>query len=340
MNKTVFTKEYIMPRVGRIDQIASIRRYSIEDGKGRGSRAFEVRNGSGLVFTVYPDKGLDIGPTEYKGLPVAWMTPNGAVSPSLYNDRGGEWLRSWSGGLLTTCGLLNAGPECDTAEGHQGQHGRFDNIPAEEVNTRCYWDDNGKYVLEITGTIAHTRVFCEKLVTQRTIRTYLGSSVIEVCDRTENRGYEKMPLIQLYHMNMGWPLVDDCSELVTEPHTPVARDEVAEAGLAEWNKINPPIHAYKEQVFYHDLPADENGMCNVTIRNPKLGVALTVSFRKKELPNFVHWKQTGEGEYVIGIEPANCYPEGQIALAEHGILRHIDPGEVIETKVNISIAEC
>ena len=121
MDIASLSKDYIMRRVGRIDQLASIRRYVLDDGKGRGSRAFEVHNGSGLTFTVYPDKGLDIGPAEYNGLPIAWMTPNGAVAPAFYDDQGAEWLRSWSAGLLTTCGWLNVGGPCTTPEGAPSQ---------------------------------------------------------------------------------------------------------------------------------------------------------------------------------------------------------------------------
>ena len=52
------SKKNVMNRVGRMDQLAAIKRYAMEDGKGRGMRAFEVVNGSGLDFTVYPDRGL------------------------------------------------------------------------------------------------------------------------------------------------------------------------------------------------------------------------------------------------------------------------------------------
>ena len=338
MDISKLSRDHIMRRVGRMEQLASIRRYVIDDGKGRGSRAFEVRNGSGLVFTVHPDKGLDIGPAEYKGLPIAWATPNGPVAPAFYDDQGAEWLRSWPGGLLTTCGFLNAGGPCETAEGHQGQHGRTDNIPAEEVNARCFWD-GPRYVLEVTGTIAQTRVFGEKLVASRTIRTWLGAPEIEVSDRIENRGYQTMPLMVLYHMNMGWPLVDDCAELVAADHPVVPRDDYGEKALAEWNRINPPVANIPEQVFYHDLPADAEGMCSVAIRNPNLKVALEVSFRKRELPHFVHWKMNGAGEYVVGIEPANCYPEGQNAMAARGLLRHIEPGETVETLVRVRLSD-
>ena len=56
------SKRNVLARVGRMEQLAAIKRYAFEDGKGRGMRAFEVVNGSGFDFTVYPDRGLDIGP--------------------------------------------------------------------------------------------------------------------------------------------------------------------------------------------------------------------------------------------------------------------------------------
>ena len=47
----------------------------------------------------------------------------------------------------------------------------------------------------------------------------------------------------------------------------------------------------------------------------------------------------GQGEYVIGLEPANCHPEGQTAEREHGTLREIAPGEQISTCLKVTILE-
>jgi hypothetical protein len=62
-----------------------------------------------------------------------------------------------------------------------------------------------------------------------------------------------------------------------------------------------------------DLPAGEDGMAAITLRNRGLGLELEVSFRKAELPMFTQWKMMGQGEYVLGLEPANCHPDGQAA---------------------------
>lgn len=332
-----FSRAHVLPHVGRMEQVASIRRYAFEDGKGRGMRAFEVTNGSGLDFTVYPDKGLDIGPARFNGLPLTWTTRNGPVAPAFYDASGAEWLRTWAGGLLTTCGLLNVGGPCTTAEGDHGIHGRADHTPAEEVNARAYWKTPDDYELEITGRIAHARVFGENLVTARTITTRLGWAGVELVDRTENLGPSTMPFMVLYHMNFGWPLVGESCRLVAPEHPVTPRDPAAAKGLAEWDTFRAPEPNFDEQVFYHDLPEDADGFCAVKIANPAFGPAVTVSFRKRELPYLVQWRMPGACDYVMGLEPANCYPESQVGIAKRGLLRHIEPGQVIETRVRVEV---
>lgn len=325
-----------MRQIGDISQIAGIDRMTIDDGRGRGMRVLCVRNFGGIDFAVYPDKGLDIGQASAAGTPLAWVSPNGQVAPAFYNPDGAEWLRTWSGGLLTSCGLLNVGNPCVTPQGPQGIHGRAHHTPAENVAASCSWLPDGSYAMEISGTIPHTRVFGEKLVVRRRIRAILGRPEIEIVDSTENEGSETMPLMQLYHMNIGWPLVDGESILKMAPHEPSPRDGDARAGLGEWNRFAPPSPRFAEQVFYHDLPADEDGFCHATVANRRRGVSLTVSFRKRELPWLVQWRMLGEREYVCGLEPSNCLPEGHDANERKGILRHIEPGQTVETKIVVS----
>lgn len=320
-----------------MEQLAAIKRYAIEDGKGRGMRAFEVVNGTGFDFTVFPDRGLDIGPARYNGLPLTWTTRNGPVAPAFYDPTGVEWLRTWGGGLLTTCGWLNVGGPCVTPEGSQGLHGRMDHTPAEEVNSRAYWKSPNDYVLEITGKMVLSRVFGENLVTSRTITTRLGWPGVEVVDRTENLGAKTSPLMQLYHMNFGWPLISETARLVAPPHDVLPRDDEAAKGIAEWDTFLPPSADFAEQVIYHDIPADANGFSTIRISNPSFGPDVALSFRKEELPYLVQWRMPGHGDYIMGLEPANCYAEDYNSMAKKGLLRHIEPGQVVETAICLQI---
>ena len=334
-----FSKNNIASRIGRMEQLAAINRYALEDGKGRGMRAFEVINGSGFDFTVYPDRCLDIGLARYNSLPLTWASKNGPVAPAFYDAGGVEWLRTWGGGLLTTCGWLNVGGPCVTPEGEQGIHGRMSHTPAEEVNTRSFWKTPEEYVLEITGKMVLSRVFGEYLVTSRTISTRLGWAGVEITDRTENLGASTAPLMQLYHMNFGWPLVSEEMLLTSLPHKVLPRDAEAAKGVDQWDVFLPPMAEFKEQVLYHDIPADEKGFSTIYISNPSFGADVSLSYRKAELPYLVQWRMPGCGDYVLGLEPANCYAEDYNSMAKKGLLRYIEPGQIVETTIELSVCD-
>jgi len=322
-------------RVGRMEQLASIRRLAAEDGKGRGMRVWEVGNGSGLAFTVYPDRGLDIGRASIHGVPVAWISANHEVAPAFHEPEGAGWLRSWGGGLLTGCGLANVGTPCVAGGESLGLHGRLSHLPAEEVNATAGWTAEGRYALEISGVVSETRVFGTKLRLRRSIATALGDNRITVRDTVENTGFAPAPCLLLYHINLGWPLVDAGARLEAEPHRVVPRDARATAGLERWMLIDPPAPDFAEQVFYHEIPAGPDGLATMRLQNGAR--AVSVSYRVAELPWLVQWRMLGQGEYVTGLEPANVYPEGQASLAERGLVRRLAPGETLETLVRIAL---
>jgi len=330
-------RSFLMPRLGSMEQLASIRRLVVDDGKGRGMRVVEVNNGSGLAFTVYPDRGMDIGAATYKGTPLAWLSRNGDVAPHFYDPSGIEWLRTWAGGLLTGCGLSNVGgPGAAGGENH-GLHGRLSHLPAESVNTRAEWTAEGTYGLCVCGHVRQSRVFGENLSLTRRITTALGENTITVRDTVANHGYADVPFMLLYHINLGWPLVDDGAVLDAPDHRVTPQTERAAEGLAEWAAVGAPVPGFAEQVYYHDLPADGQGMASLRLVNAKLGLAFRVAYRVAELPFLIQWKMTGQGEYVVGLEPANCFPEGQEQNAQRGTLRMLAPGESVETLLRLSV---
>ena len=106
------------------------------------------------------------------------------------------------------------------------------------------------------------------------------------------------------------------------------RDEITRQGLAAESPLvfGAPETGYVEQVFYHTLRA-QAGRCQATMVNPDKALAFTVEFDNKELPYLIHWKCKAAGDYVTGIEPSNCHPEGVVA-----------PGEKLETDLRFSLA--
>jgi hypothetical protein len=57
------------------------------------------------------------------------------------------------------------------------------------------------------------------------------------------------------------------------------------------------------------------------------GFGVYVKYNKNELPRFVEWKQMGEQDYVVGIEPCNCGIDGRHVDEELGLLEYLKPGE-------------
>jgi len=336
----VFTgRNDIEKYVGSMRQVAGIKRYTLDEGFGRGLRAADVSTGSGLAFSVLFDRGMDLGPASYKGVPLSFMTSVGDFPNSaFYSSPGIDWLRSFGGGLLAGCGLRNVGSPASLNGENLPLHGRLSNIPAFNTSVCEEWRD-GRYVLELSGSMRESRFFGENLLLSRRITTELGSSSIEIKDRVENQSGKPDHVMLLYHINLGYPMLCENSVLKAVEHDVQPRDTVAEKGLSSWKLCQKPVSGYSEQCFYHDIPADDDGFSRISMLNPRLGLEFEVASRKAELPFLTQWKQMGEGAYVTGLEPANCHVEGALSEQERGTLRMIAAGESIEFCIRLSVKE-
>lgn len=324
------SKNDLMKHIGHISQIAGAKHYTFSEGKAKGVSAIDVKTGTGLSFTVVSDRGMDIAQAEYKGIPLSFISKTGIVSPSYYEEPGSGFLRNFYGGLLTTCGLTYMGAPCEDEGIKLGMHGRISNTPAYNVSIYEEWEDDD-YVIKIRGKVNESSLFGENITLTREIITHLGSNKIILKDQVENEGYNAQPLMLLYHCNFGFPLLSSTSTLFTSNGTVRGRDDIAKNGLEHYSTFEDPTHDYKEQVFYHDLSPDDNnhvfaGIYNNSLNETGLGVKMT--FNKEQLPHLIQWKQMGEGDYVLGIEPGTWYPEGRAKAKKLGQLQMIEPGEI------------
>ena len=331
-----WTRQDLLTHIGDISQVGGIRRVVLDDGPERGVRAADVRTGSGFNFTVLLDRGMDIGPAEYQGIPLAWVSPTGPAAPAFYDPRGIGWLRSFHGGLLTTCGLTQTGvPNVDRGE-ELGLHGRISHTPARQVNHQGQWEGD-EYTLCLEGQMREVSVFGHDLRLTRRITGTLGQPTLTINDRVENTGYEPAPHMILYHCNMGFPLLSPTSRLMVPSATVEPRDEIAAQGLALHTTFEEPTPHYAEQCFFHRFEPDPTGHVTVQLVNPELGLALQLRFRHQELPEMVQWKQVGQGTYVLGLEPANCRVEGRSAARERGTLVELAPGETRDYSLEMTV---
>jgi len=338
---TLFNREWqkaeLLRRVGHMDQLAGIRLLEAGDGKARGCRLLDVWTGTGLRFLINADRALDISSCNFKGIPLSWRSPAGDVHPAYYEPQGIGWLRSFSGGLLTTCGLDQFGPPSQDGGAELGLHGRISNLPASQVNYRTFWTGDD-YKLEITAEVRQAALFGENLVLRRRISTALGSNRIRIEDIITNEGFETAPHMLLYHFNLGFPLVSENSRLHLQVKETLPRDAAAQSGLAEWDRFQSPTTGYQEQVFIHRPAVDEQGITIVELNNPQMGLGLRWAYASANLPYLMEWKMMGEGAYVIGVEPANCNGlAGRAAIRELDQLPLLEPGESRDYHIDVEV---
>ncbi len=330
----------LLRRVGDISQVARAKLYRLAEGPEEGTLAVDMSTGSGLVFTVVPSRGLDISAASHNGRSLAWRSACGDTHPAYYDPHGLGWLRTFPGGLLTTCGLTWMGaPSVD--DGHAlGLHGRASNTPAYGV--RCGGEWRGEdYVVFVEGAIRETVVFGDYLVLRRRIEAYLGQNRISLTDVVTNEGHATSPHMQLYHMNLGYPVVAPGSRLLTPSLAVTPRDAEAKGGADKHNVADEPTPGYAEQCFFHSMQAGEDGMVTTGLVNPAIGggFGVRIAYRQAELPCFVQWKMMGQGTYVMGLEPANALVMGRAEERTAGRLKHLEPGESREYRVEVTVVD-
>ena len=319
------------PYIGHDSQVYGIEEHRLVGGKGDGMRLLEINNGKGAELTVVLDRCADISRLRYKGVNLSYFSPCGYVDPAYYDAAGANWLKSFTAGYLTTCGLQAVGSPC-TDEGEElPLHGSIANMPAEQV----YWlEEEGELV--VYATIRDEGIFAPKLRMSREIRVSLRSNEFSIQDTIENTGDTKQPFEILYHMNMGYPMLDEDSILEIPSAEVLPRDEHAAEDIGNWMHMMKPEAGYVERCYYHKFP-DRNGKAG--IYQPKLGKGLEITFDAEELDGFVEWKMMGVRDYVLGLECGNCYPDGRDVMRQTGMLKFLEPGEKKTYQVKVRMFE-
>ena len=282
-------------------------------------------------MTVTPDRCSDISRLRYKGMNLSYMSAAGYVAPTYYDCVEGGWLKSFTCGFLTTCGLNAVGSPCTDEGVRLPLHGTVGNIPAEHT----YWTEDDQCI-KVHAVIKDEGIFSQKLRLTREICISKEENVFVIHDVIENTGDTVEPFEILYHMNMGYPLLDEDSVVTVPSCEVIPRNEHAAEDIQNWMNMEKPQAGYEERCYYHKFP-DKNG--KAAIYQPKLGVELEMTFNAELLDGFVEWKMMGVRDYVLGLEPGNCYPDGRDVMRKNGMLKFLNPGEKQEYEVKIEIKQ-
>jgi hypothetical protein len=320
-------------KVGNPYQVAGTRHYMLINGSTLGTRAIDVKTGAGFEYTVLPDRGLDISLASYKGENLVYLGPMGEKNPAFYDNRGLQWLRMFFGGLLTTCGPGNIGPPCTDNNEELGLHGRHSSTPASNV---CDLSDIEAGVIRITGEIVSAVLFGEHLRIKRTITSPIGEAKVRIEDTIQNESGHTVPMAMLYHINFGYPLLDDCVSIRTNGSSVKPHDDYSDQYLNTLESFAPPDAGNTEKNYMHCFGEDTK-KGHAGVYNPKLKIGVEISFDTNELPYLMQWKQEGIKDYALALEPSNAPCLKRSVLREQGKLPFLAPGEKKRHSLEVSI---
>jgi hypothetical protein len=307
--------------VGLPDAVAGVEELARPDGE----RVLVVRTAGGWSLDVLPDRGLDLGPAWWAGVPVAWRSPN-PVDPG----PGADWESRFLGGLLATCGPDNIG---EPRAGH-GQHGTHHLTPAYDVH---WWRERtaAAVVVHVRGRIAHSSLGGPRLVVDRHLQIATDSAWVRLDDVVRNVGDQPAGVPLLYHVNLGAPLLAPGSRLVldagstrTREALPVGRDPVLAPS---------PGPALAPVVAEHRDLAEQDGWAQAALTGTGTGVQVLVRWTAATLPRLCTWSWPARGAWVLGVEPTNAPlfgPERDLPWAGAPVLA---PGEQWSTGLRIGV---
>jgi len=323
-----YTKQELLSFTGNMAQLGGIRSVELSAGRERGVRGFELTTGTGFTATILADRALDITSASFRGRSLSYLTPSGQAHPAYFEPAGAGWLRTFSGGLVATCGMRNIGMPCVDEGEELGLPGRVGTLPMEELGHWTEWRGD-EYWMYLKGSLTEGVVFGNPLRLTRQISARLGGNGLTIDDTVENMGGEPTPHLMLYHCNLGFPMLSPDAKLVTNSRKVTPRDAVAAAGLDKYAEFQPPAAGYTEQCFFHEMVADNAGKVRAALVNRMLdnGLGVCLSYHQKSLPNFIQWKMMGFGSYVLGMEPSNGLVGGRVSEREAGRLQMLQPGE-------------
>lgn len=343
-----YTRAELMRRVGHLSQIGGVTMLEAGDGPARGVRYVEFRTGTGFQFKVAVDRGMDVGYCDYRGQSLAWI-PSTSLPAPWYFEQNPEfgWLRTALGGLNNSCGMVHIGnPETADVSHYNfparatetyGVHDRMALLPGQLISYSETWQGD-ECILEAIGRVVQAQAYGENLVLTRRYTARLGESRFFMHDTVENAGWLPTEHMLLYHINAGFPIVDEGSEQIA----PVLRPPTIPAGLPasaadEYSRFIAPQRDWQLQGFELAMGAEADGSVPVAIVN-RDEIGMYVIYNQRQMPQYLEWRMMGEGQYAVGIEPCTNTFGRQIAR-DLGQLIVLQPGEQREYALEIGILD-
>lgn len=333
------TRRELEAYVGDYSQVLGIRECTLQGGKAKGIKAYEIKNGQGLEFTVLGDKNMNIPYMTFKGLNMGFVNKTGVCAPEYYQEDGTKgFLRNFEAGFLSTCGLTYMGTPGEEDGRKLGLHGPISNTPMEFSCGKMAWDGDTAW-MSVTGESREASLFDEYLVLNREFKVSSGENKLIINDRVENRGFSEEPLMILYHFNFGYPLMSGQTKIYSNMTEIKARDAYSEKFIDQCGVFDEPSVGREEEVFFRTKGEQDIQWAKAVIHNEALGVAVAIGFDPEQLPVLNQWKSQRCGDYALGIEPGTSHVGGRIRARKEGMLMTIKAGEVKDFHIEIEFLD-
>ncbi len=270
-------------------QHASVRRIVLDDGQERGVRALAFSTGGGLDFWVLCDRSFDIGPLWWRGIQLGWQSPNGFRGACLnerWDDEGRGMERGFSG-MLVTCGLEHM----RRAEAALPLHGHLPYTPGRLLASSEDWEAEPP-MLACRGEMTQYRIGGEGLRLTRRIEAPIGGTELRIIDELENIGPAPQQIAVLYHVNPGFPLLDEGTTVTLDGSRIIGPLSLPEpsVGPVRWDLLDP-------------------GSIVATVAAPACPVRLETVWEADTLPCLQTWRNAQSNVGVLGIEPCTGAPD-------------------------------
>jgi hypothetical protein len=362
-----FTRQQLMERVGSVDQVGGARLIKLAEGNEADALAALCRTGTGLSFIVNLNRGMDIAAAEYQGASLCWRSHCGDANSAYFEPFGFGWLRTFYGGLLNTCGAtycgspvedfgsFEGGPthRCACGDdacgcewqptGSLGLHGRAAHTPAKSLCVDGRWDGDD-YEFWVQGRMREAMVFGPNVTISRRISGRLGESRIVLHDVVTNEGWEPQEHMYLYHVNLGFPVVDEGGEYIFPAEETMPRTDLAASHQDTWSQFPAPIPHETEWVYYHKCRGADDGTAYAAFVNRAYrdgrGIGVYVRWNLRQMPWLIQWKMPAQGHYVTAIEPATNLVDGRVKEREEGCLTVLQPQESRGYDLEIGVLAC
>ena len=244
-------------------------------------RCILVQNGE-LELLFNKDNALDIVWAKYKGVNLSFLSKNGL------NDGARDFTGNFEGGFLYTCGMDNVSGCVSGKPVHGSLH-------YKKCDLAYAYEKEG--VIYVTGEVRECALFGKNLLMTR--RFEVRENALLIQDTVENLDYKDTEYVLLYHINYGYPFLDECLQLDVPAIQSDPLTEIAAKRKAEMFTITPPIDGGDEDVYYHTLSKGQ-----VRLTNPEKNITVEMVYDTADFPVTLEWKSMISGDYALGIEPA------------------------------------